>query len=252
MIGAELSIPAVRATPEAVQGAQFQWSAALDGAAIERVDDVMSELIDEVGTICQTHLPKGRRYRWRSEQDRGLVAGRRFIVQRRGFRGTVSVLWYARSPSYRTAKRGEIEVRIGGRVRLLPRPAGLPRPELDPHTSMRALGLVVALGLAVAGLQGLFAVRAHPSLMFLFDAIGNAGSLLLLVAAIALAITCCRDFRLRLHPRPVGAPAPDRYGPELSAWRRLEEAVTRIDPRALTAAEGEPTPRGSAAASPRG
>lgn len=199
------------------------------GVPPHELQSALARLAATVHAACRARFP-GARYLHRVEHDDGVVQGRRFHVERRGFKGVVAVQWYPRTHSYRRARDGGLEVRIGGQARvddLEPTPL---HTELDPHVHGRVLGLGVAAVLGLGGVQTVRLVMRYPSFTPVLDVLGIALAVLAVCAAVwLLRVAALRRWWQRRPTSSRVRPLGDEAASDIARWRALGRDLDRIE-----------------------
>lgn len=192
------------------------------------LQSALAELTAQVFAACRDRFPVAHGYRHRIDRDRGTVEGQRLHVERGTFKGVVAVQWYARVHSYRQARDGGLEVRIGGRARTEPIVATPRRTDVDAHVPGRVLGLAAAVVLGFAGVHTVRLVMAHPSFEPVLDVLGIALAVLEIFAAAWLVRVAAIG---RWWHRRAGAPVIVRnedHEADLERWRDLGSDVNQL------------------------
>ena len=205
----------------------IHWTRTVGCAGVppHELQPALARLTDAVFAACRARFPGGS-YRHRIQHDDGVVQGHRFHVERRGFRGIVAVQWYPRAHSYRRARDGGLEVRIGGQARLhVLEPT--PRIEVDPHVHGRVLGFGVAAVLGLGGVGTMRLVMQYPSWTPALDVLGIAFAVLAICGAVWLLRVAVLQKWWQRRPGAPRMQTPD--ADDLLRWRALGRDLGEIE-----------------------
>lgn len=221
---------------------QFARTVSIDNTKLELAPTLLAALRGSVGSLCVDRFPRRRHYALRTEIDRGVVEAERFVVERRGFVGVVTVQWYAKGHSYRHAREAGIAVRIAGQAQLRPTWSDPGLPAVHVHTPIRVATLAALSLVAVLAGRGVLAILQHPSTFPALDLVGFVVALTAMGCAVLFAARIVRGRWFEPRARKLVAPRIDDHLADLQRWQLLGGDIGTLDPALLEPEFERPQP----------